>query len=154
MALRLRLGHLLRAALDRWSPGAGRRLVPRVSLDEYRANLVEVVRTARERNIAVVLLTRPFTGESPHEWWWKNFAARYNEVVLDVARQLEVPAIDIFTAFRGRDELFIDESHLTETGYRRMASIIHGSIQPLLPRKARVGTKNRAGPEPARAWRS
>lgn len=146
--LRLRLGHLLRAALDRWSSGAGHPLVPRVSLDEYRANLVEVVRTARERNIAVVLLTRPFTGESPHEWWWKNFAPQYNDVVLDLASQLEVPAIDIFAAFQGRDELFIDESHLTEEGYRRMASIIHRRIQPLLQKKARVGAENRAGQDP------
>src|SRR3989442_2980425 len=72
MILQLRLGHLVRAVLDRRWSGSGQRLVPRVSVDEYRANLVEVVRRAREHRIAVVLLTRPFTGESPHGWWWAN----------------------------------------------------------------------------------
>jgi len=146
MILQFRLGHLVRAAFDRRWSGSGQRMVSRVSVDEYRANLVELVRQAREHRIAVVLLTRPFTGESPHGWWWKNFAPRYNEVVLDVARQLEVSVIDIFAEFRGRDGFFIDESHLTEEGYRRMAAIIHRRIEPLLSGKA--------AKEGCRPWRS
>jgi lysophospholipase L1-like esterase len=135
--LHLRFGHLFRALVDRlWStskPG----LVPRVSVDEYRANLIGAVRHAREHNVAIVLLTRPFTGASPHPSWWKNFAPQYNDVVREVSRELNVPFIDIFEDLRDRDDLFSDESHLTEEGYRRMAGVIRQRIGPLL--LARVG---------------
>jgi len=134
--LRLRLGHLFRAVVDRRWSASGARLVPRVSLDEYRANLIEAVRRARQHGVAIVLLTRPFSGESPHPWWWKNFAPRYNEVVREVARQFNVVLIDIFEDLRGREHLFSDESHLTEQGYRRMAAVIRQRIAPLLSTKA------------------
>jgi len=137
LLLHLRVGHLFRAAVDRRWSTTKPRLVPRVSLDEYRANLIEAVRQAREHNVGIVLLTRPFTGESPHPSWWKNFAPQYNDVVREVSRELPVALVDIFEDLRGRDDLFSDESHLTEEGYRRMASVIRQRIAPML--STRVG---------------
>ena len=148
LMLKFRVGHLLRAILDRPWGGARERVVPRVSLEEYRANLLELIRTCRRRQVTVVVLTRPFTGPSPHEWWWKNFAPQYNEAVLQVARHQGVPVIDVFAAFQRRDALFIDESHLTEDGYRRMAEFIAREIRPLVAAMAGRGRERKAGVGP------
>ena len=61
---RFRLGQLLLGARARLLPGSRQAHHPRVSLAEYRRNLSEIIRLARERGVLVALLTRPYTGRS------------------------------------------------------------------------------------------
>ena len=132
MLLKLRTGQLLLSFSDKGFSREKQGLVPRVSLQEYRENLNEIIKLSQERNIKVVLLTRPFRGESPNEWWWTNFASAYNSAVMQVAESKQVPVIDIYAYFKGKEEYFIDESHFTEEGYRVMARIIFENVGRLL----------------------
>jgi len=134
MLVRWRTGQVLLAVYDRFASRQEGGLVPRVSIQEYRNNLMQMIALARSKSIRVVLLTRPFTGDSPDERWWKNFGPMYNRTVLQVAKEAEVPVIDVYAYFAGRPEYFADESHFTEAGHRTMARLIYENIRPLLPR--------------------
>jgi lysophospholipase L1-like esterase len=126
--LTTRVGQVLLAVLDKLPGRKKETLVPRVSIEEYKANLDEVIRISRARNIEIVLLTRPFTGPSPSPWWWKNFAGDYNDATLEMGSRSDVPVIDVYSHFKGCNDCFVDESHFTEKGMRQMAELIYISL--------------------------
>lgn len=126
---RLRLGELIVSALDR---SGGKTLQPRVSLDDYRANLETMVAEGRARGVQIVLLTRPYVGSIPNPYWWKNRGADYNAATAEVAARLNVPFVDVYSYFKGRDSLFADESHFTAEGHRLAAAVILDHIRPLI----------------------
>ena len=113
------------------------KFVHRVSLDEYRENLREIVHACKAAGVECVLLTRPFTGDcndSPRpELWWKHFAPQYVEATLEVAEENGVTAVDVYARFKEEQDLFEDESHFTKAGYRLAAEFIYEQIQPQLP---------------------
>src|SRR5262245_23364865 len=114
LLMRARVGQLLLAIADNLPWGEKDRLVPRVSLDEYQANLEEIIRIATAQGIRTVLLTRPFTGASPTPWWWKNFAHEYNDATIATGARAGVPVVDIYTYFKDCPDCFVDEAHCTE----------------------------------------
>jgi lysophospholipase L1-like esterase len=129
----LRLGELVAAVRDRLaSPAQDAELGRRVTLDDYRENLAGMIRLAREAGAAVVLLTRPYVGESNHPLWWKNVGADYNAATVEVAAAQDAPVIDIYTAFRDRRGFFTDESHFTKEGHRLAAELVFSQLAPLL----------------------
>lgn len=107
-------------------------LVSRVSVEEYKANLRGIIQQSRERHVTPVLLTRPFIGTSTDPGWWKTHAPRYNAAVLELAKAEGVLAVDVFSAFHDRPELFDDESHFGVEGHRLAAELIYGAIAPLI----------------------
>lgn len=130
---RWRLAELMIAVRDRLvTPEAAAPLGRRVGLAEYRQNLAAMIRLARERQAAVVLLTRPYVGESNHPLWWKNVGADYNAATVEVASEQKAPVIDVYTAFRDRPAYFADESHFTREGHRLAAELILSQLAPLL----------------------
>lgn len=133
---RFRLGELILSALDRRSRKKTE-LGPRVSLDDYRANLTAMVQEGRARGVDVVLLTRPYMGPIDDPYWWKNRGADYNTATAEVAGTLGVPMVDVYSFFKGRDDLFADESHFTAEGHRLAAAVIFDHIRPLADRRAR-----------------
>ena len=132
--MEFRLGQLLLAVNDKYLTSQQESLTPRVSLPEYKQNLQEIVRIGRQNAVTVVLLTRPFTGESPSPTWWKNFAPEYNAATMEVGREMNVPTVNIFAEFAGRADDFIDEAHLTEAGHRRLAEVVYKEIRPSVDR--------------------
>jgi lysophospholipase L1-like esterase len=122
MLLRLRVGQLVLALSD-WLFYRGKQgFVPRVSLTEYEANLAKITELAKQRNIKVVLLTRPS----------KDPSSPYNSITLQVAESNAVPVIDVYSIFSGKDEYFQDKNHFNEQGHRLMANIVYEYIKPLL----------------------
>ncbi len=137
MLSRVRLGHVLLALLDRSSATVEADLRPRVGLDSYRDLLTAMVREARERDIRVVLLTRPYIGAIRGPMLWKNFARDYAVATAEVAAAESVPLIDIYSVFREQEELFEDESHFTEEGHRRAARAVYEAVRTELWRAGR-----------------
>jgi lysophospholipase L1-like esterase len=127
-----RVGQLLLAFSDKAFSWQEPRLVPRVDLKEYKNNLTETIRLSKERKIKPVLLTRPFVGPSPNEWWWKNFAPAYNVITQEVAKENSIPVIDVYSYFAEQKRYFVDESHFNEEGHRLMARMIYDRITPLI----------------------
>jgi lysophospholipase L1-like esterase len=104
----------------------------RVSLEDYRTNLVEMVGRVRSWGAVPVLLTRPYHGALMPAMSWKSFAHEYNTVTAEVAASLELPVVDLYTHFKDRDALFTDESHFNPEGHRLAAEIVYQRIQPFL----------------------
>lgn len=133
---RFRLGRLLIAFFDKISIQKDikrEKLVPRVSLEEYRDNLKEIIDLSRARGIIPVLLTRPFIGNPPDELNWLNFAPHYNKVVTEVAEREKVPMVDIYSYFKDKPTHFIDDSHFTRAGHKIAAILIYEKISSLIP---------------------
>ena len=137
--MQFRIGQLLLSLNDSFISSQKETLVPRVSVAEFKENLRQIVRIGHEADINVVLMTRPFTGESPSPTWWKNFAPDYNAATLEMGREMNVPVLDVYTEFTRRTDEFVDESHFTEAGLRRLAVMVYSEIRPYLDRWASSG---------------
>ena len=132
-----RVGQLLKATWDKCRGATksidDRDLVFRVSLLEYRENLETIIRLCKEQGVQCVLLTRPYTGEVGNPQSWKHFAPDYRNTTLEVAKENEVPLIDIYDIFKDEEEYFADECHFTEDGHNLAAKRILKKIEPMLP---------------------
>lgn len=111
---------------------AGRGFMPRVSVDEYRSNLREIIRLGHEKGITIVLMTRPFIGVSDEPQNWKTHAPQYNAATREIAKEEKVPVIDVYEAFHSREKLFDDESHFGVEGHREAAIMIRDAVLPLI----------------------
>lgn len=136
----------------------GKAASQRVSLEDFRANLKEIVRISRENSILPVFLTAPSAhqlGEEPA--YLANRALNnlseliplhesYVQTVRDVAHEDNVYMVDLYRLFgelprEELDECFkTDGIHLTELGDRRLAHYLYeyfvqtGIIQQLVSR--------------------
>ena len=113
------------ALLVKWKSN----LEPRVNLQDYRKNLEEMISLAKSNNIKIVLLTRPFIGNSQHPLWWKNFGLQYNVLTKRIAEQRGIILIDVYSYFKDKKEYFVDESHFNDTGYKIAAKLIYNGIK-------------------------
>ena len=131
-----KLGQLAVASWERFAtgqaPGDDADLVFRVSPEEYTANLTRMIELSRAHGATCVLLTRPFTGESPDATWWKNFAPQYVDATLQLGETLDVPVIDVHAHFADTPEYFEDESHFTEAGHHVAAALVAETVLPLI----------------------
>ena len=127
-----RLGRLLTGSAMQLSALSGGAPGHRVSLEDYRQNLEAMVRMAREQDVQMVLLTRPYIGPVPLNDRWKTFAPSYNEVTAEIARVHALPLIDLYHDFKNRKSFFQDESHFTAEGHERAARIVYRHLQPFL----------------------
>jgi len=109
--------------------------IPRVSPKEYKDNLNKIITLSKEKNIKVILLTRPFikfTDEEYDDLWWIHFCPQYNELTTNIARETNVAVIDVYSYFKDANEYFADEAHFNERGYKVAAQLIYGYITDLL----------------------
>jgi len=130
----LRVGQVVVAAWDRVAQigRADTARVARVSVDEYRANLAEIIALARARGATPVLLTRPYVGTETDPAIWKTHAPDYYRATRELGAREGVLVVDVYEAFRDRTEFFDDESHFNAAGHRRAAEIIAQAIDPVL----------------------
>lgn len=131
---RFRIGQLFLATADRLDLRRAAQLQPRVSVAEYRANLRRMVAMATVRGAETVLLTRPYTGSVSNVLNWKYFASEYQVAAAEVAEETNTTLIDIYTLFRGKNDLFVDDSHFTAEGYRLAAELVLEHIRPIVLR--------------------
>ena len=139
---RLRTGQLVNKglfALKLWSLDPGQ---PRVSLDDFRANLRQMVRIARGADIIPILFTAPASHERGKEpaylakRWLINLEdlvplhRKYVQVVREVAAAENAPLVDLHHEFnqlprQDLERLFTgDGIHLTPQGHRKIAEVI------------------------------
>ncbi len=105
---------------------------PRVSVDDYVANLERFRREAQSRGIPIVFLTRPhkLTADAlSHDTTWRGSVPNYNTTLVAWAQYHFVPVIDVQQFFQLLPHiLFSDECHLTMDGYQRMAQLIRDQL--------------------------
>jgi lysophospholipase L1-like esterase len=109
---------------------------PRVSLDDYAANLTAFVTIAREHGATAVLLTRPYrepTSTLEQSSGWRHFVPEYNRKLLGVAATTGTPALDVQAAFADHRELFVDECHFTQAGHAMLAEMLASRLDEWRP---------------------
>ena len=129
---KLRVAQLAVAGWDRAQMmTSGGTMVPRVGVDDYKAHLRDIVREGKAGNVRVVLLTRPYVGESSDPASWKTFAPAYREATIEVGQEAGVPVIDVYTVFKDHPDVFDDEAHFGVKGHRMAAELLHAEILKL-----------------------
>jgi lysophospholipase L1-like esterase len=115
---------------------------PRVNEADFRANLVAMVRTARETGAEPVILTAPTPGRENEGRWTGSLAVfpaihrRYADIAREVAAAEKVILCDLAAEFdrippgelRAR-YFFKDEVHLTDTGNQLIAETLVGCFE-------------------------
>lgn len=122
------------AAVDVWKDPPA--TASRVPLDDYRKNLRTIITTLKERGADVILMTpnavrwAPRTlelyGKPPYDpddpRGFTHILAGYAEAVRELARELDVPMVDIYALY--------DDPTLTEADFRRLLPDgMHPSLQ-------------------------
>jgi lysophospholipase L1-like esterase len=107
---------------------------PRVSLDDYLANLHRFRAEARARGIPIVFLTRPHQAPPDvlkHTGNWRSRVPDYNAALVSWAKDQGVPFIDVQGEFAGRPPtLFSDECHFFPDGYQILAELVYRRLLP------------------------
>lgn len=115
----------------------------RVSLADFRSNLLQMVQVARDNDIIPVLLTAPSShkkGQEPEylaERWLNNLNElvpihnKYVQAVRDISSNENVPLIDLYAEFERLPQENLekyfqkDGIHLTSEGHRKIAEFIY-----------------------------
>lgn len=122
-------------------------------LEEFRANLAELVRLCQDRGIEPIFLTQPLAVTTNEPWmrvraavaWdaealavsaaeFARLMGLYNRATLEVASRLHVPAFDLAAAVPPVPENFYDLCHFTEAGAARVADSVAAFLETVLPR--------------------
>jgi lysophospholipase L1-like esterase len=114
--------------------GAGRSVHPRVSVEDYLANLEAFRSEAQARGIQIAFLTRPHKlapSDLRQDPTWRSSVPRYNAALLAWAKSRNVAVIDVQHLFEWLPTaLFSDECHFTPQGYQRMAELVRDRLRP------------------------
>lgn len=111
---------------------SGESLAPRVSIDDYTANLRAMTATARASGARLVVLTRPHRESEAalaETAGWRRLVPEYTARTRAAAAELGVPLVDAQRHFDGRTGLFADESHLTREGHAELAALVRDTLR-------------------------
>ncbi len=131
LLLPFRVGRLALGGLRAARPGT-KGATLRVPPAAYRRNLETMVDLTRAAGAKIALLTRPYVGGPREPESWKNLAPVYRRLTVEVGDSTGAPVVDLYSEFKGRKELFADESHFTAEGHARAAAIVLDRLRPLL----------------------
>ena len=143
-----RVAQLLNSLYVRHVLQKGRAPRTRVSLEDFRANLIAIVKIARSKDITPILLTAPSAHIQGHEpiYLAQQFLSdlnqlvpvhrEYAEVVRQVADQEHVPLVDLARAFDALPRDFVvnecfyaDGIHLKPKGDQIIADILYRNME-------------------------
>jgi lysophospholipase L1-like esterase len=121
---------------QRWrsppAPSTSKAGHPRVSIDDYLANLDRFRAEAQARGIAIIFLTRPHkmpVAELRSHPTWRHSVPDYNAALVEWSQERGASLIDVQRHFESLpDEVFSDECHFTPTGYQLMAELIRDHV--------------------------
>ena len=137
------------AAIDVWKKPPA--TTPRVAKERYAENLCSFVKTLKARNVKVILMAAPpfrwtaklkkLYGKPPYDvndpWGFSHMLVEFRDVVVALAREEDVPVVDVFKAFRDYDEvdgqsvddLFLDGMHPNDKGHAIIAELLAPVIE-------------------------
>ncbi len=107
----------------------------RVSIKDYRYNLLKFVEICKNEDVLIILMTAPYLDATEE---WITIHKEYNSVVRQIAREKDIPIVDIVEIFKRRRDLFIDpdtdKSHYNWKGSqviaKALADVILGELEP------------------------
>lgn len=125
-------------------PGPVARTSPRISSEAFRRNLITLVERIRAGGSRVLLVTpNPMTQAYAHAGFGyyathdiNASLDQHREAMLDAARELRCPVVDLYAAWRDRrdlDRLLVDGIHPGVEGHARIAELLLPAVEELLP---------------------
>lgn len=109
----------------------------RVPLPYFTQNLAEIIDTAKEKGIQLVLMTQPYQPPRQSDSYKQFFVDKqeeYNAAMQKVAERKQVPFIDMKPVFESAGtpgQLFVSRVHPTERGHRAIAEALADKIASL-----------------------
>jgi lysophospholipase L1-like esterase len=122
--------------------------VPRVSKEEFRANILELNNLCKNNNALLILISPPFSKEKSSEWEIEADIMEYRKLLENVARENNIPLIDVKELTEqskyNADKYFIDNVHPNEAGHRIIMNNLYSYLvaNKLLPVSKRKGLAN------------
>ncbi len=105
----------------------------RVSLQDYRANLEQIIKRCEIEGIHVVMMTAPYY---QLETELEQLHNEYNDVVRELSTRYQLPLVDLIHEFKDREDLFIepdtDPVHYNWQGSEIVARALLPKVVPLL----------------------
>jgi lysophospholipase L1-like esterase len=98
-----------------------------VPLDEYRQNLVNIIRHIKADRVYFCTSTPGRPNGLPG--WKPEDIERYNRAAIEVMRAKNVRVIDMHALVARHPEWWLENIHYTEAGYRGMADYVKGAIR-------------------------
>ena len=123
-----------------FSTGDPSAAIERVSLEEYRENLMNMVSDAGKRDVQVILLLLPHPGDQPEDVsgderglinnGQDEVSHDYRETMRSVASRTDTLLVDMSEVVAQRQEaLFLDDVHPNLDGHRLIAEVLADEIQ-------------------------
>lgn len=103
----------------------------RVPMADYAENLLAFHRLAQEHGAIAVFLTRPYrlpTATLEAAEGWRRQVPAYNRLLLELAREHGILAVDVQSAFENAERFFVDECHFDPAGHARMAELVSEAL--------------------------
>ncbi len=114
---------------------------PRVPLEQFRSNLLDIIAQAQSIGSAPILLTAPIpaleTYYPPHRRSPMHDAHyRYNRIVREIAFENDITLLDLATEFDRHSNLFtdvvMDPIHFNALGHHLAAKLLYPLVQQAL----------------------
>lgn len=140
------------SAVDVWKDPPAK--ASRVSQKQYEANLRSLIDQLQQRDIKVILMTsnslrwipriKKLYGKPPYDpddpQGFNLFLKDYAQSVREIAREKQVPLVDIYAAFeefdkqpdQSTDDLLLDGMHPNTAGQRKVADLLIPQIKKVL----------------------
>ncbi len=99
----------------------------------FAGNLREIAEAAQAHGTRVLLTTQPYS-LSNLSWsdYWVEDMRRADAAIRDLARDMDLPLVDLDSLITGHDDQFRDPVHLHEPAVAAKAHAIAGALVPLL----------------------
>lgn len=122
--------------------------VSRVSPDDYRSNLVEMIRLVRQAGAEAVLATRPMV-YNYHEVGSSSPMKPYYASTWRVAKEQEVGLIDVDAMADHSWVLFADHAHFNVRGHEFIGAAVAQALTRIVEGRARVASAPKFEPRDA-----
>jgi lysophospholipase L1-like esterase len=124
---------------DSWVDNGGPEGKSRISLKDYRKNLLFMVHSLQKKNIRVILMTPNGLGKDKEPWRHERLE-KYVKVVRNIAQKEKLPLIDQWKMFdeyasiagKKRDDLLLDGVHPNDMWHEKLSGIISELIFVLI----------------------
>ncbi|MBN2381439.1 hypothetical protein JXQ70_01020 [bacterium] len=115
--------------------------VNRVSIEDFRKNLLDMISICRQIDAIPVLLTQPYTRqklkEDPYYLSMLEISARHSVMIVDCAQTFRTYNWTSSNLQFSSNSLFIDGIHPTPEGHQLIARMIVDALKPLLLENAK-----------------
>ncbi len=97
----------------------------RVSLKDYKENLIYLKKLSKKYKFLPILVTRPYKLYQNPAGNWRDNVYKYNKTVREFSRKEDIILFDAYDFLKDKKDVFYDECHLNEKGLKLLSREIY-----------------------------